>query len=93
MPPGFTWYDSVMQPQTLHELERALQESGGVVCESSFVIMTIEVYRQIMGVGTDEELAASVAGLRDSMAEARQGKTRPLTEALDDLGRKYEISR
>ena len=53
--------------------------------------MTIDAYREMTGVATDEEFAASVAALRKSMDEARSGKTRPLTAALDDLGRKHEV--
>jgi hypothetical protein len=45
----------------------------------------------MMGVGTDEELSASVSALQQSMGEIDQGKTRPLADALDELGRKYEL--
>jgi hypothetical protein len=74
------------------EQRRAVDESNGCVPVDGggYVVMTMQVFREIMGIGTDEEFAASVATLRKSMDEVRQGKTRPLTEALDELGRKHE---
>ena len=80
-----------MNPELVKQLEEALKESDGIVQESSVVVMSMDVYNDVMGVGTAEELAASVAALRRSMAGSRQGKTRPLTDALDELGRKYEV--
>ncbi|QDT43491.1 hypothetical protein Pan241w_35920 [Gimesia alba] len=80
-----------MKPEVLKQLEEALKKSDGIVQESSVIIMSIDIYRNMMGVGSDEELAASVAAIQSSMNEVRQGKTRPLTEALDDLGQKYEV--
>jgi len=80
-----------MKPEVLKQLEEALKGSDGIVQESSVIVMSIDVYRDMMGVGTDDELAASVTALKSSMDEAKQGKTRPLTDALDDLGHKYEV--
>jgi len=54
--------------------------------------MTTDANRELMGVGTDEELAASVFALRQSENEVQHGKPRLLAEALDDLGKKCEIS-
>ncbi|MAT14425.1 MAG: hypothetical protein CMJ46_04055 [Planctomyces sp.] len=79
-----------MNPELLKQLEEALKESDGIVQESSLIVMSVDVYREMMGIGTDAELASSVTALKSGMSEARQGKTRPLTEALDDLGHKYE---
>jgi len=84
-----------MTPRLNDELDQALNQHHGFLeaegPSGKVYIISTQVYREMMGVGTDEELAASVAALRRSMDEARQGKTRPLTEALDDLGRKYEV--
>ena len=45
------------------------------------------------GVPTDQEFTASVTALEKSMEEVRQGRTRLLTEALDEIGRRYESTR
>ena len=80
-----------MKPEVIRELEEALEQNDGIVKESSLIVMSIDVYRDMMGVGTDEELSASVSTLQQSMNEIKQGKTRPLTDALDELGSKYEV--
>ena len=66
--------------------------SFGFIQGPSYVVMSIDIFRDMMGVGTDEEMAASVVALKRSMQEARAGETRLMTDALDDLGRKYEVS-
>ena len=84
-------YHVNMKLKLTDELQQALEQGQGIVQASSFVVLSIDVFREMMGVGTDEEMAASVAALKKSMEEARAGKTRPMTDALDDLGRKYEV--
>ena len=76
------------QRQAVEQHHGVLQVDGG---EGKYIIMSIDLYRDMMGVGTDEQLAASVAALEKSMQEVRAGQTRPLTDALDDLGRKHEV--
>ena len=84
-------YDGGMKPELNDELQQALQQGRGFVQGPSYVLMSVEVFREIMGVGTDDEMAASVAALKKSMEEAKAGKTRPMTDALDELGRKHEV--
>ena len=81
-----------MQPELIKEVQNALDQTDGVLQEAAFVVMSIDAYREMTGVATDAEFAASVADLRRSMDEARSGKTRPLTAVRDDLGRKHEVS-
>ncbi len=80
-----------MKPEVIKQLEDSLKQNDGLVQEASFVVMSIDVYRDMMGIGTDEQLAASVSALRQSLNEVEQGKTRLLSDALDELGRKYEV--
>jgi len=82
-----------MTPNLTEEQQHALEQSHGLVEGPSFVIMSIGVYREMMGLATDDELNASVASLQKSMQEARDGKTRPFTDALNDLGRQHELPR
>ena len=80
-----------MNPELTNEQQQALVENQGFVQGQSYVLMSIDMFRNTMGVGSDEELASSIAALQKSMAEARDGKTRLFTDALDDLGLKYEV--
>jgi hypothetical protein len=85
----------MFKPRVTTEQEQALHASQGLVQaegrDGDVILMSMDVYREMLGVSSDQELAASVTALQQSMKEARQGKTRPLTDALDDLGRKYEV--
>jgi hypothetical protein len=56
---------------------------------SEYVVMRMNVYRDLMGVGSDEEFAASVAAIREGLADVRAGRTRPAREFFEELGRKY----
>lgn len=57
---------------------------------SEYVVMRMDVYRELMGIGSDEEFAASVAAIREGLEDVRAGRTRPAREFLEELGRKYE---
>ncbi|WP_197996235.1 hypothetical protein [Gimesia panareensis] len=47
--------------------------------------MSIEIYRDMLGVGTDEELAASLQALEEGVADVDAGRTRPFRDVLDEL--------
>ncbi len=81
-----------MKSELNDALQDELQQGQGFIQGPSYVVMSIDIFRDMMGVGTDEEMAASVVALKRSMEEARAGETRLMTDALDDLGRKYEVS-
>lgn len=87
----------MIKPRITDEQELALKAGHGMVRaegpEGDVILMSLEVYRELMGVGSDEEFQESVSALQEAMEEARQGRTRPLTDVLDELGRKYEVPR
>lgn len=68
-------------------------QHGGPVAVSGqqgeHVVMTMAVFRDMMGVGSDEEYARSVESLRISLAQAAAGQTMSLEEAADKLAQKY----
>lgn len=51
--------------------------------------MSIDVYRETMGVDSDEELAASLKAIEEGLAEVKAGRTVPLEKVFTDLDRKY----
>ncbi len=85
----------MIRPRITDEQELALSAGDGVIqaegSTGNVILMSLEVYRELMGLSSEEELTASVAALQKSMQEVKQGQTRPLTDALDDLGKKYEV--
>jgi hypothetical protein len=87
-----------MAPKLTDEQRLALdREQGGPIPveadDGTYVLMSIDAYRAMMGVGTDVDFGASVASLRAGMEEVRSGKTRPLVDALDHLAARHAISR
>jgi len=87
-----------MAPRITAEQREALdKEQGGPIeveaDDGTFVLMSIDAYRSLMGVETDADFHASVAALRAGMEDVRAGKTRPLKDALDDLATRHGISR
>ena len=80
---------------TLEIQEFVEQQHGGPVHLSgtNVVVMSVDVYRDIMGVGTDAELQTSLQAIRAGWKAVEEGRTRPFREALNELGRKYETPR
>ena len=56
-----------------------------------YVLMRFELYRELLGIGSDAELQDSLRSIRAAWADVQAGRTRPLREALDELGRKHEV--
>ena len=78
-----------MTHQLSSELKTALEKEG-TICGKSFVLMDINVYRTTMGLETEADLHDSLAAIDASWQAAQSSDRRLMTEALDDLGRKYE---
>jgi hypothetical protein len=76
------------------EIEQAVvQQHGGPIPVSGrhgeHVVMSAEVFRDLMGVGDEEEFEKSVADLRVSLAQEAAGQTISLSEAERRLAEKY----
>ena len=55
------WYPVAMPPRIDDELMQALAAHHGLMeADGKVVVMSMAVYRQILGVGSDEELAQSL---------------------------------
>jgi hypothetical protein len=76
------------------EIEAAVAaQHGGPISvpgqQSEHVVMSMAMFRDLMGVGDDEEFARSVADLRISFAQAEAGETMSLDEVRTKLAEKY----
>lgn len=76
----------VMNVELTKSQRQALEENSGFIDVGGSVIMSMEVYRQIMGVGTEEELAASLQAVEQGLRDDKAGNTRPYREVLAELG-------
>jgi hypothetical protein len=69
----------------------AEQHGGPIHIQGTNVVaMSVDVYRDMMGVGTEQELQESLAAIGRGWQAVQQGNSRPFRDALDDLGRKHE---
>lgn len=83
-------YNSPMlKPRLTEEQRNALDQHHGLVEVDEegrkYILMSIEVYRDMLGVGTDEELAASLKALEAGLADLDAGRTRPFRDVLAEL--------
>jgi len=78
-------------PSDIHSA--VISQHGGPVAVSGdqgdLVVMTMAVFRDMMGVGSDDEFARSVESLKTSLAQAASGQTMSLDEATAKLTKKY----
>ena len=74
-----------MKPELTHDQKEALNQGHGFVCGPSYVLMTTELYREMMGVGSDSEMNASLRAIQRGLADVQAGRTRPYQEVLADL--------
>jgi hypothetical protein len=86
---------STDQPHLAPETEAAVEATHGgplslVGQNSQYVIMRMDVYRSLMGVGSDAEFAASLDAIREGLEDVRAGRTRTAREFLAELGRSHE---
>ena len=71
------------------ELQTALDEANGFVQGSSFVLMTVEAYRGMMGVGSDEEMRSSVEAVHRGLADIEAGRTHDMDDVFRELDETY----
>jgi len=69
------------------EQRTGLAASQGCVQGEGYVLMSTEVFRQTMGVGTAAKLAASLKAIEEGQADVTAGRTKPFREVLASLGK------
>ncbi len=74
-----------MKPELTHDQKQALNQGHGFVSGPSYVLMTTDMYREMMGVGSDEEMNASLQAIQRGLADVDAGRTRPYQDVLADL--------
>jgi hypothetical protein len=75
------------------ELDRALDEHHGFLKaegqQGNVVLMSMARYRELMGVGSDAELAESIKAIEEGLADVDAGRTVPLDQVFRELDDKY----
>jgi len=84
-----------MSPKITKELDQALHQHHGLVeaegVDGKVVVMTMQVYRELMGVGTDDELASSVQAIEAGFKDIDAGRTKPMDKVFRELDQKYDL--
>lgn len=79
----------MLKPRLTEEQRNALNQHHGLVEVDEegrkYILMSIEIFRDMMGVGTDEEMAASLKALEEGLSEVDAGQTRPYRDVLAEL--------
>ena len=55
--------------------------------------MSMHVYREMMGVGSEAEYRASLDAIREGLEDVEGGRTRPIEDFFQDLDRKHGLPR
>jgi len=79
------------KPSLTQEQEQALVRGHGFVHGDSYVLISWQMFREIMGIGTDEELAASLTAIEEGLADIEAGRTFPMEQVLRELDEKYGV--
>jgi hypothetical protein len=81
-----------MIPNLTQEQQQALDAHDGFVQGPAYVLMSMDVFRNTMGVTSEEELQASLRAIQEAMADLAAGRAIPLAEARRQLEEKYGVS-
>jgi len=73
------------------EQQQALDQNHGFVCGSSYVLMSTDTYREMMGVGTDDELRASLDAIEQGLQDVESGQTHAMDDVFRQLDETYGV--
>ena len=78
-----------MNPEFIPALEQLVADHHGILHldgeQTSFVVLSDQAYREMLGIGTDDELRESLAAIEQGIADVESGRTRPFREVLDEI--------
>ena len=83
--------------QLTEELRQAVESHCGFLQgdagNTTHAVMSMNVFREMMGVGTDDEYQAPLIAIEEGWADVQAGRSRPLDEFLLAFDHKHEIPR
>ena len=84
-----------MAPKLTNEQELAVQQSHGCLQVqgdgNSYIVMSMQLFREMMGVGSDDEYQASLQAVQEGIVDIEAGRTRPVGQFFDEFDRKHGI--
>jgi hypothetical protein len=71
------------------ELQQAVDAHDGCLSvpagDRNYVVMSMKLFRDMLGVGTEEELQQSLQSIDRGQADVAAGRTRPFRDVLAEL--------
>ena len=81
-----------MTPKLPDKLDQALDEHHGFLKtaarQGKVIVMSMPLFREMMGVGSDEQLAESLRTIEEGLADVAAGRTVPLDQVFGELDEK-----
>lgn len=85
-----------MNPTINDDLVKAVDSHEGCLKVATggreFIVMSMQTYRQTMGVESDEALAESIAAIQRGLADVAAGRTRPIDDFFREFDKRHGIS-
>jgi hypothetical protein len=85
-----------MSMRLTDEQQHAVDQHQGFLevegASAAYVVMSMQVFREMMGVGSEAEYQGSLAAIREGLADVEAGRTRPMADFFRDLDRKHGVS-
>jgi PHD/YefM family antitoxin component YafN of YafNO toxin-antitoxin module len=78
------------QRQAVDQHHGFLEVEGG---GAAYVVMSMQVFREMMGIGSEASYQASLAAIREGLADVEAGRTQPIDDFFQDLTRKHDVPR
>ena len=86
-----------MLPKLSNDVQQAVQQNYGFAEAEAdgakFVVMSMEFYREMMGVGTEEELQDSLRAIDEGLADVDAGRAMPADQFFSEFDERHSISR
>lgn len=85
-----------MKLQLTEDQKNAIAEHHGFVevegGDDSYVLLSSQVFREMMGVGDDDQYRASLQAIEEGLADIAAGRTRPMQDFFREFDRRHGIS-
>ena len=85
----------LMKPALTPDQTEALRNGNGIVeleGDEPCVLISMPVYREMLGVGSDEEYQQSLRAIEQGFADIGAGRTRPLAEFFSEFDKRHGIT-
>jgi hypothetical protein len=90
-------YTMSMTPKLPSDLQQAVQKNHGFTEAEAdgakFVVMSQEFYRDMMGVGSDDELQDSLRAIDNGITDIEAGRTKPAVKFFAEFDKQHGLSR